>query len=99
MISNRIEHLVSQIKSAAGGLKAKILKEKIESVPLEIDMFAFYPLNEFPWLAKAWENHLGNLHNFKKLAEKNGAQLLVVIIPATFRFTLFDRFINRPSWP
>jgi len=82
VLSERIRHAASQIKSAVANIKAKALKQNRKSMPLETDMLEFYPLKDFPWLKRAWEIHFENLRNFKLLADKNGASLLVVVIPA-----------------
>lgn len=83
LVSHKIEFMASRIKSSIHALKGKLMKvDKKGDLPLELDMLAFYPLNDFPWLRKAWEQHFENLRSFKELAEKNNAKLLVVIIPA-----------------
>jgi hypothetical protein len=41
----------------------------------------FRPASRYPWLELAWESHLNNLRELQFLAQKLGAQLLVVVIP------------------
>ena len=38
-------------------------------------------ITEYPWLKKAWEEHLANLRQLKSAVEAVGASMLVVMIP------------------
>jgi hypothetical protein len=42
---------------------------------------AYIPVERYPWLETAWENHLSNFIRIKTLCDRSGAELLVVIIP------------------
>jgi len=44
-------------------------------------MLAFYSMHRFPWIEKAWHNHMRNLLDFKDLADSYGTKVVVVIIP------------------
>jgi len=98
LVSHKIESIASQIKSSIRTLKGKFSKDEIKGeLPLELDMLAFYPLKDFPWLQNAWERNLENLRSFKKLAEDNNAELLVVIIPAkeqVYTYTVKNKKID-----
>jgi hypothetical protein len=41
----------------------------------------FLPVGSYPWLDKAWEEHLANLRELKSAADSFGANLLVIILP------------------
>lgn len=41
----------------------------------------FYQIKEYPYLKNAWEDHLGNLREIKKLSDKNSAKLLIILVP------------------
>lgn len=62
-------------------------KETLALVPQEhksfwqLGMMAFLPQDRYPWLKDVWENHLENIKKFKELSQKEGAQLLFVLIP------------------
>lgn len=43
---------------------------------------AFVPVEKAPYLKQAWDAHLNNISQFKDLARRYNAQLLIVIIPA-----------------
>jgi hypothetical protein len=66
-------------------LKIPFLKElSIKTgvvVYVEYEHLVFKTPEEFPWLERAWEEHLGNLEDMEKLAREYGAELLVVLIP------------------
>ena len=76
-------------------MKVKVLKEPKKSMPLETDMLELYPIKDFPWLYGAWENHFENLRDFKRFTDKNGTNLLVVIIPA--KEQVYPYFIKDKS--
>lgn len=82
LVAQKIESMASIFKSWMRSLKGKTAKDAGRELPLELDMLAFYPLKDFPWLQKAWDIHLENLRSFKRLADKYNAKLLIVIIPA-----------------
>lgn len=42
----------------------------------------YVPQTNYPWLEKAWNNHLENLGNFKKFTDSVGAELVVILIPS-----------------
>jgi hypothetical protein len=97
MVAQKIESMASIVKSWMRDLKGKFSKKDIKKLPLELDMLAFYPLNDFPWLNKAWETHFENLRSFKNLADKYNSKLLVVIIPAkeqVYPYTVKDKRID-----
>ena len=95
VLSGRIRHATSQIKSIIKDMKVKVLKEPKKSMPLETDMLELYPIKDFPWLYGAWENHFENLRDFKRFTDKNGTNLLVVIIPA--KEQVYPYFIKNKS--
>ncbi len=82
VLSDRIRHASSQIKSFIKDIKTRATDKNKNTMPLETDMLELYPLKGFSWLQQAWENHFENIRNFKRLADKNGANLLFVVIPA-----------------
>jgi len=40
------------------------------------------PESEYPWIKKGWDMHFENFRAFKRLADEQGANLLVVMIPS-----------------
>lgn len=52
-----------------------------ESPPESPVPLVFRPVSRYPWLESAWESHLNNLRELQFLAQKFGAQLLIVVIP------------------
>jgi len=53
-----------------------------------------FKIEKYPWLKEAWEENLKNLKEFKELANKYGAKLLIVLIPT--REEVYD-FLRRPG--
>lgn len=70
-------------------------KPKEEYVPI------FYQIGKYPYLKKAWEEHLGYLEEIKLLADKEGSGFLVVLIPPKELVYDFlgskDRDLGKPS--
>ncbi|HTZ11224.1 MAG TPA: hypothetical protein VMD04_02445, partial [Candidatus Margulisiibacteriota bacterium] len=56
--------------------------EKLGLIDILFANLEFAPLNEYPWLKDAWEFHLGNLKEIKKLADSYRSELLIVLLPA-----------------
>jgi len=51
-------------------------------------------LDNKPWIQQLWGWHLGNLKEFKVLADSVGAKLLVIIIPVNMQvYSFFDRIL------
>src|SRR5262249_30340110 len=49
---------------------------------VDADVLAFEPVESRRWLASAWDGHRQSLRAFGRLAEEQGARLLVVLIPS-----------------
>jgi hypothetical protein len=45
------------------------------------DIPLFYQIEKYEWLKEAWNKHLDNLNEIKKISNKIGAKLLIVLIP------------------
>jgi putative flippase GtrA len=58
--------------------------------PPEDYLRILYQPGSFPWLDKAWEAHFENLKGLKRLAEDNGAKIVIVLIPTREQVYGFD---------
>jgi len=69
-------------ESIIGKLIISAVKDKIMG-PSENNIYKNVPISflDFPWIENAWENNFKNIKSIQSLAEQNGAQLLIVIIP------------------
>lgn len=68
--------------------KSKVLRRAAsrfglaDAPPPVLDGFeAFLPIDSYPWLDKAWEEHLANLRQLNSAVESIGANMLVVMLP------------------
>ncbi len=77
----------SQLYHAVGGLFSRLFprykSEKIENTN-DRRFYCSERRAKYPWVQKAYEEHLQNLKGFQVLADRYGARLLVVLIPSKY---------------
>jgi len=72
------------IRLLTASLKQKPLSSQ-KSSPMDwrhLFGFLVLPESEYPWIKTGWDMHFENFRAFKRLAEEQGAHLLVVMIPS-----------------
>jgi hypothetical protein len=66
---------------SAEGLRQIIARYGLAEAPSLGDPGIFHSITEYPWLDKAWKEHLENLQQMKSEVEAAGATLVVALIP------------------
>lgn len=58
----------------------------------------FYQIEQYPYLKTAWEDHLNTLKAIKRVADKYGAKLLIVLVPPPEQIYDFLRTSDKKKY-